>query len=87
MLFREDGRTRGRGCEITIGRRSILAPSPLRSHLRSCNLFARAKLRRIGDANTSYDTLRCTYDILTCTYVQLDALMKAVGCLNGVETL
>ena len=64
MLFREDGRTRGRGCEITIGRRSILAPSPLRSHLRSRNLFARAKLRRIIDANTSYDTLRCTYDTL-----------------------
>ena len=51
------------------------------------NLFARAKLRRIIDANTSYDTLRCTYDTLRCSYVQLDALMRALGCLNGVEIL
>ena len=35
----------------------------------------------------TYVHLWYTYDILTCTYVQLDALMRALSCLNGVETL
>ena len=35
----------------------------------------------------TYVHLWYTYDILTCTYVQLDALMRALSCLNGVEIL
>ena len=35
----------------------------------------------------TYVHLWYTYDTLTCSYVQLDALMRAPGCLNGVETL
>ena len=99
-----------RGClKVTSYELGILAPldsSLFTLHSSLFTLFTlhfcTAKLRRISDANTSYDTLTCTYDTLMiylrairCTYEGSQLLkwrgspvgMPMKRCKNGVEKM